>query len=178
MITHIQIRRACHDWLEPRSIGGSLRRCKKNPCFYWRWGNAPRTETLTALQGALESQGIEFLPGNGIRPKEEIITVYEGADAEEQLLNDIYQTMVASDEGVAEKFWSTDLMKFLRKTIPRLMVLQRHNLKDWWKQELKNVLLAARGIKIRIAPWHYYRWVPAKENFKTPFFIYGSKIAL
>lgn len=178
MITYIQIRaaRAMIGWSQDQ-LAEASGVAKRTLASIEAGGNAPRTDTLAALQGALEGQGIEFLPGNGIRPKEEIITVYEGADAEEQLLNDIYQTMVATDEGSRE-ILIYGLDEVSQKDNPQAYGLAKAQLERLMKAGIKERIIGREGNQNYIAPWHYYRWVPAKENFKTPFFIYGSKIAL
>lgn len=135
-----------------------------------------RKDTLAALQKTLEDNGIEFLPGNGVREKDKIITVYEGDEAEEQLLNDIYETMLKEGEGSEVLIYGLEEMD--PKKEPQAFALAKAQLDRLAKAGVTERILGREGNTHFIAPWHSYRWVPAENGFKTPFFIYGTKIAL
>ncbi len=176
MITHIQIRaaRAMINWSQDQlaETAGVAKRTLASI----ELGNPARPDTLSSLQNALEGQGIEFLPGNGVRPKEEIVTVYEGDGAEEQLLNDIYETMLL--EGRSSEILVYGLDEVSQKENPQAYALAKAQLERLMKAGIKERIIGREGNDNFLAPWHYYRWVPNQTGFKTPLFIYGSKIAL
>ena len=53
-----------------------------------------RKDTIHDIQVALENSGIEFLPGSGVRIKEETVTVLYGEEAYWTLLDDVYHTAI------------------------------------------------------------------------------------
>lgn len=136
----------------------------------------PRKDTLAAIQRAFEDHGIEFLPGNGVREREDIITVYEGDEAEEQLLNDIYETMLLEGEGSEILIYGLEEQD--SKENPHEYALAKAQLDRLLKSGISERILGPEGNTNFVAPWHFYRWVPAPNGFQTPFFIYGNKIAL
>lgn len=177
MISPTQIRaaRAMLDWSQDKLA--EVTGLAKRTILTLEQGNTvPRADTANAIQDAFEKNGIEFLPGNGVRQKEEIITVYEGDEAEEQLLNDVYETMLR--EGRDSEILIYGLDETDPKENPQAYALAKAQLERLSKAGIKERIIGREGNTNFVAPWHYYRWVPKEINFKTPLFIYGSKIAL
>lgn len=177
MITSKQVRagRALLGWNQSQlaEIAGVARLSIKN---IENEQTAPRKDTIQAIQKALEDYGLEFLSGNGVRQKDEIITVYEGSEAEEQLLNDVYETMLQEGQGSEILIYGLDETD--QEKNPAEYALAKAQLERLEKAGVEERILGKEGNTNFVAPWHSYRWVPEAKGFQTPFFIYGSKIAL
>lgn len=177
MITPLQIKaaRAMLDWSQD-ILATEAGVAKRTIVMIEQGSVGPRNDTMTAIQGAFERHGIEFLPGNGVRPRDSIIKIYEGDEAEEQLLNDIYETMLLESESKEILIYGLD--EISQAENPQAYGLAKAQLERLTKAGIKERIIGREGNSHFIAPWHYYRWVPEGAGFKTPLFIYGSKIAL
>lgn len=177
MISPIQIKaaRAILDWNQDRlsEVAGVAKRT----IVSIEQGNvAARIDTLNAIQDALELHGIEFLSGNGVRPRDDMVVIYEGEGAEERLLNDIYETMLLEGKGSEILIYGLD--EASEEDNPQGYALAQAQLERLKRAGIKERIISREGNMNFSAPWHYYRWVPADMDFITPLFIYGSKIAL
>ena len=176
MISPQQIRaaRALLDWSQTQlsDLSGvsraSIKNIEKNI-------TAPRKDSIDAIRRALEDHGIEFLPGNGVREKDQIVTTFEGEDAEEQLLNDIYQTMLAEEGG---EVLISGLEEMDPEKNPAEYALAKAHLDRLTNIGVKERILGKEGNDNYIAPWHWYRYLPKEGFASVPLFIYGDKIAL
>lgn len=177
MITATQMRaaRAMLNWSQDK-LAEEAGLAKRTILSLEQGNVVPRSDTAAAIQDAFERNGVEFLPSNGLRQKEEIITVYEGDEAEEQLLNDVYETMLR--QGRDSEILIYGLDETDPKENPEAYALAKAQLDRLTKAGIKERIIGREGNTNFIAPWHYYRWVPKEINFRTPLFIYGSKIAL
>lgn len=177
MITAKQIRaaRALLDWSQAQlaETAGVARVSVKN---IETGATAPRKDTIAAIEKAFSDHGIEFLPGNGVRQKDEIVKIFEGDEAEEQLLNDIYETMLRAGPGGEVLVYGLEEVDLSGN--PMAYALAKAQIDRLIKAGVTERILGPEGNTNFLAPWRCYRWVPAKDGFKTPFFIYGSKIAL
>lgn len=52
-----------------------------------------RSGNIAKIEAALTAGGVDFLPDQGVRPRNDILTVITGADAWLRLLDDIYYTL-------------------------------------------------------------------------------------
>lgn len=134
-----------------------------------------RSDTLNAIQNAFERHGIEFLSGNGVRPRDEIITVFEGDEAEELLLNDIFETVRNNEGGEVLIYGLSELDPQKEKEAYNLAKAQVERLK---KAKITERILGKQGDTNFVGPWTWYRWLPEKGFAAVPLFIYGQKIAL
>lgn len=177
MITSKQMRaaRGLLDWSQAQlaDVAGVARVSIKN---IETGATAPRKDTIEAIQKAFEDHGIEFLPANGVRQRDDIITVYEGSEAEEQLLNDIYHTMLR--EGAGSEVLIYGLIEMDPATYPHEAALARAQIERLKNAGVTERILGSHGNMHFVAPWNYYRWLPAEEFSAVPLFIFGSKIAL
>lgn len=137
---------------------------------------APRSDTMTAIQTALEKHGIEFISGGGVRPRDDLIKIFEGDGAEELLLNDIYETMLLDQGNKEVLIYGLD--EISENENPQAYGLAKAQLDRLTKAGIKERIIGRVGNTNFIAPWHFYRWVPNGTGFTTPLFIYGSKIAM
>ena len=177
MITAKQIRaaRGLLDWSQSdlADISGVARVSVKN---IETGATAPRKDTIAAIEKAFTDHGIEFLPGNGVRQRDDIIVVYEGDEAEEQLLNDIYETMLR--QGPGHEVLIYGLIEMDPDEHPHIHALAKAQVERLRKAGITERIIGCHGNTHFVAPWNYYRWLPADGFAAVPVFAYGSKIAL
>lgn len=134
----------------------------------------PRGDTANALKLAFESYGVEFLPNDGTRMRDESVTVLEGDDANERLLADIFQTL-------RDRSGEEILICGLREPMPddkkSLGILKNH-LAKLQEAGLTERLLIEEGDTNLIAPQKWYRWIPKEYFSATTLQLYASKIAM
>jgi hypothetical protein len=132
-----------------------------------------RDGTLQKIRAVLERRGIEFLPADGIRRKEQSVTMYTGKTCLQDLLLDVYKTLGGEggelliahlDEGQALKSLKAD---FLNDQI----------------QKRKEANITCRALVREndpnlIPPYDSYRAIPDASFSPYPFYIYGPKLAL
>jgi transcriptional regulator with XRE-family HTH domain len=134
---------------------------------------AYREDTIRKISSILEKQGIEFLPGEGVRKKEQTVTTYNGDDCLRDLLIDVYETLrkdggemlVAHlDEGRAISSLTKDfLLELIRKRK---------------EANISCRLLVRADDPNLIPPFDTYRAIPNEFFSQYPFYIYGPKLAL
>lgn len=135
---------------------------------------SPRAETIDQILAALETNGVDFTPGSGVRLKSDIVCVHDGKDAIAALLSSIWKHAPSSEArdvcviGVDEAFASeTDGEVLIRQHYDRLVgagVRQR--------------ILVREGDTRFVAPADCYRWLPQVYFSRVaPIFIYGDHVA-
>lgn len=135
----------------------------------------PRMDTATAIQSAFENHGLEFLPGNGVRERDEYLTILEGPDVLSRLMDDIYETVKNRDMnddiliiGVPEPNFKHPERKAVENHIKRLQEFG-----------VRERIILKEGDTNFIAPPHWYRWIPEQEfNNCSGFYLYGNKFGL
>ena len=176
MISPQQIRaaRALLDWSQTQlsDLSGvsraSIKNIEKNI-------TAPRKDSIDAIRKALEDHGIEFLPGNGVREKDQIVTTFEGEDAEEQLLNDIYQTMLSEEGG---EVLISGLEEMDPEKNPAEYALAKAHLDRLTNIGVKERILVKASNSIFIAPYHWYKFLPSEDFSPVSIFVYSTKVAM
>jgi transcriptional regulator with XRE-family HTH domain len=134
----------------------------------------PKVETLAAIQRALESAGVEFTEGPGVKLQSSVLKtqIFEGSDALVRLCHDMFDTLV----GTGKELMISGLVepKFRdRGGIRILNEIERRT-----KHGIKTKLLSCEGDTTFLAPREEYRWMK-KENFPTvPTYIYDNKYAV
>ncbi len=133
----------------------------------------PRTETLDAIQKALEEAGIEFTDGPGVRLTGDIIKVqiFKGNDSIQRLWNDVLSTLRSGEERLIS---SVDEKKFLSFTGPRF----ERTMDRYRKMGIKGRILCLEGEYEFPDPTSEYRWVPKLVFQEVPYYIYASKYAI
>jgi len=137
----------------------------------------PRQRTLKAIQTALETAGIEFIEGPGVRLQREplYIEMLEGKDVFKKLFDDFYLTLNKTGgellvRGVSENRFMKDarehLINYLRK-------VHRH-------KNIRNRLLVCEGDKRFVGKREtsIYRWVDKEIFGLVPCYIYRDKYAI
>lgn len=176
MITFLQIKaaRAMLDWNQDDLA--KMSGLGKKTIVAIEQGNVnARHDTILAIQNTFEKHGIEFLPGNGVRPRDEIVKVFEGDQAEELLLNDIYETMREVGGGEILIYGLSEMDPVKEKAAYELSKAQIQRL---MRANVTERILGKEGDTNFVAPWNWYRWLPAQGFAAVPLFIYGDKIAL
>jgi len=111
--------------------------------------------------------------GNGVRLKDQVVTVLDGAEGEQSLLDDVYETCKASGEEVliygVHGESPMDHKEFRKKVV-------RH-VERFYGAGLRQRVLKKTGDKNFIAPIEAYKWVSVEETVPVPLYVYGDKIA-
>lgn len=134
-----------------------------------------RKETLEQVFDAFGENGLEFMPGFGVRLKNHIVTVHDDKRATTALLDDIYtHTQAAADRqvciiGLDEGFSvETDGLLLLRSHIERLT-----------KAGIRERILICEGDTRFLNVADSYRWLPRQYFTRNaPIYIYGDRIAI
>jgi len=137
--------------------------------------SSARRETLARIFEAFDSNGVEFLPGTGVRLKNHIVAVHEGKRATTELLDNIFQHASVSPDrevciiGIDEAFSAEiDGTDHLLRHLDRLT-----------KAGIRERVLVCEGDTCFIAATECYRWLPrAYFTRSSPIYIYGDRIAI
>lgn len=127
-------------------------------------------ETLGALQGTFEDMGLEFIPQNGVRVRDDLVTVIEGRTDENtflQLLDDIFYTMRDTGD---EVLWS-----FVDELTSPQPVIERENMIR--SNGIKYRSLVKHGDKNFLHDMEEYRWLPSGQFLANLTAVYGDKFA-
>lgn len=129
-------------------------------------------ETRQTIQDALEKGGLEFLPQNGVRMRDDLLTILEKKDEDDnvflRLLDDIYYTM---RKGYGEVLWS-----FVDDSLssPEFMEKERMVRRTGCPMRA----LVRYGDTHLPYPLEEYRYLPKGFFLNNPSVIYGDKFAL
>jgi transcriptional regulator with XRE-family HTH domain len=129
-------------------------------------------ETRQTIQEALEKGGLEFLPQNGVRMRDDLLTVLEKRDEDDsvflRLLDDIYYTM---RRGYGEVLWS-----FVDDSLSSPEVLEKDRLIRGTGCGMRS--LVRHGDTYLIYPIEEYRYLPKGLFLNNTSVVYGNKFAL
>ncbi len=134
---------------------------------------ACREDTIRKITDILEVRGIEFLPGEGVRKKEQTVTTLTGDDCLQELLLDVYRTL--QDRGGEMLIAHLDEGSAARSLKKEFLDEQIR------KRKVANItcrLLVRADDPNLIPPYDTYRAIPDESFSPYPFYIYGSKLAL
>lgn len=172
MITVRQIRaaRALLDWSQgdlARRAGVSLRALSNIES-----GHAmPRADTQLYLQQALEKAGVDFLSGDGVRLRSEILEIYkyEGREALNFIFTDIFVQLPQGGDVVG---LSLDERAFMESAEDRINEFY----KKIEQQQIRERLLIRKGDRFLIADKSHYRWMRRELFTEVPFIVYGDTV--
>lgn len=165
--------RALLDWQQSdlaEAAGVSLSAVK----LYENGGEKTRKGTISALQAALEENGIEFPPSGGLRAVEDVTSVvrYTGPDFISRWNEDIFAACTNPNEEILtsstdEKWWYHPSVREANKAF-----LQ-------WMETRKIVIhsLIPEGHNVFNLPKKAYRTLPASMLGKITYCLYGDRIA-
>jgi transcriptional regulator with XRE-family HTH domain len=135
--------------------------------------STPRANTLATIQRAFEEAGIEFLPASGVRLRDELILVKEGPEALDNLLDDIYKSLLEKGGevmiyGLEEKIDpSAEEHKKIKKHLDRIL-----------SANITERIILREGDTNFMAPEEFYRWIEPNYFSPYPFILYGNKMAM
>lgn len=139
-----------------------------------------RKETLEDIQKAFEKSGVEFLPGSGVRIKEQTITVMHGIDGYWGMLDDVYHTLLKEGGEICIMGLDETLVtKALGQQDPEEggEKLSKH-INRLQKSRISERLIIKKGDTNIVAPLAWYRCIPEQYFAPYPLYIYGQKIGI
>lgn len=134
---------------------------------------SPRTETLRKLQDAMETAGVEFTSGPGVRLRGDVfqVRIFEGSDSVVRLFEDITQVL---QRGEAMLCNGIDERKFVASGEKRF----NQHLDTWNRLGIKSRILSIHGDDYFVDLREHYRWVPQEKFSSVPYFVYANKYAI
>lgn len=130
-------------------------------------------DTLGLIQDALEKGGLEFGLQNGVRMRDDLLTIIEKQNPDDNvflhLMDDIYYTM--KKRGYGEVLWS-----FVDDSISPPELLEKERLIRESGFSMRSLI--KHGDTNLIYPLHEYRYLPKGFFMNNPTVIYGDKFAL
>lgn len=137
--------------------------------------SSARKDTIAQIYGAFDLNGVEFMPGTGVRLKNDIVAVHDGKRATAALLNSIYTHAQTAPErevciiGLDETFAiDTDGSQVWLGQCDRLA-----------KAGVRQRILICEGETRFLNEAACYRWLP-REYFtrSAPIYVFGDHIAV
>jgi len=125
------------------------------------------------IQKFYEREGIAFTENDGVKWSDNLVSILEGDNANNIVLDDIYKTLKDTGgeiliAGLAEvSKEDTERYNFLVEHIERLK-----------KANITERMIIEEGDDNLVAPIEWYRTLPKGTFSNTPFQIYGDKIAM
>jgi len=129
---------------------------------------SPRDKTMGSIISALEGKNIEFLSPDGLRLKDNEVTIIEGEDSYVRLMDDVYHTVKKGSGDVLFLYLDDSLS-------PESIIDSELRVR---KTGAKFRILAEEGDTYLYYPLEEYRWIPKKYFKKNLYIIYGDKVAL
>lgn len=174
MITKEQIRaaRALLDWSQ-KTLADQCESVSTPTIKLIESGRSHSTPgTLGDIQKTLEDAGLEFLPQNGVRQRDDLLTVLEKQNENDdiylRLLDDIYYTMKGT---YGEILWS-----FIDESVSSDEIIEReHTIR---KDGLTVRALVRHGDTHLTYPLDEYRYIPKGHYLNNPYVVYGDKFAV
>ncbi len=176
MIDFRQIRaaRALLDWSQPELARASGLATSSIKNIESESGIA-RKETLEAVVDAFERNGIEFLPGSGVRIKNQTVSVYDDRHATAELLDDIYTHVQAS---AAREVLILGLDEGYSVDTDGAVLIERHVARLTAAGIRERILVCEGDTRFLNSP-DSYRWLPrAYFTRNAPIYIYGDRVAV
>jgi len=176
MITIEQIRaaRALLNWSQDE-LAAAAAISKPAIANLERGSAQPRTETLNAIQKALEDGGMEFLDNTGVRLRGEKLNVqvFEGKNAYFRLWDDMYETLRHTGGtrllyGIDERLF--DKVAGAKNVVNMMDKFHSHN--------IDSKVLVREGDTYFVEPVSHYRWISNEMFSQIPYFIYSNKYAI
>jgi DNA-binding XRE family transcriptional regulator len=136
-------------------------------------GKVNSTEaTLTAIKNTLEDAGLEFLPQDGVRFRDDLVTVIEKIDEHDniycRLLEHVYQTMKGSYGEVLHSFVDNALSP--QEVIDREQILRKNGL------TFRHLI--RHGDNYLLYPLDEYRFLPKGHYLNNSSLVYGDWYAV
>lgn len=176
MIDHRQIRaaRALLDWSQS-DLARAAAMATSSVKNIESESSSARKETIAQIYDAFDHNGIEFMPGTGVRLKNNIVAVHDGKRATSALQDNIYAHVQSAPErevcimGLDETFSvDTDGAQLIAGHIERLKSVG-----------VRQRILVCEGDTRFLNTPESYRWLPrAYFTRNSPIYVYGDRIAI
>ena len=167
--------RALLDWTQPElaeRCGLAVMTISK---FEKEEGTAvPEVRTLQKITTVFEIAGVVFTDAGGVEPKSNFVTVLEGKDVNNAILDDVYETM-KNKKGAEVLIAGLSEVDADQKE--KYAFLQAH-LKRLKAAGITERILINKGDRNIVAPAEWYRYVPQGQFDNAPFQIYDNKIVM
>ena len=137
----------------------------------------PRTETLKAVQTALELEGVEFLDGKGVRLRGEVLSIesFEGPEIVSLYYDEFLK---AFPSGPAEiLFNGIDNERFDDLYEARLQAYRSFE-KEAQRRGITERILVRDGETKLMSKTNAFRWAPKELFGEIPYAIFGDNIAI
>jgi transcriptional regulator with XRE-family HTH domain len=174
MISREQIKaaRAMLDWSQ-RALAENCESVSEPTIKLIETGKINSTpETLGALQQTLEDAGIEFLPQHGVRFRDDLLTVIERHDENDnvylKLLDDMFYTLKDTGGEV--------LFSFVDNSVTPEIAIEKQKLIR--SQGVRFRFLVRNDDNYLIWPVEEYRYLPEGQFLNNPAIVYGNKFAV
>ena len=138
--------------------------------------STPRANTLSTIQKAFESSGIEFIGLDGVRLRSGNIRIFRGQTGLVDFYNDVYDTVQGIDENeilvsnVDERQFIKNLGNFADVHIERMAKL---------KNKVTYKILIREGDNfLPGSSYAEYRAIPKDLFASVPFYVYADKLAI
>ncbi len=153
MITAKQIRasRALLGWSQ-QDLADAVGLSKPTIVDAERDGHQPRAETLALIQNACEDKGLEFIT-RGVRERDDILTVYEGADCALSFLDNVEKSL-RNSENKEILYYAADQSRSTEDSMKRFI-----SMKD---SGITSRYLIKNGDTHIMEDLSQYRWMPDK----------------
>ncbi len=153
MITAKQIRasRALLGWSQ-QDLADAVGLSKPTIVDAERDGHQPRAETLALIQNACEDKGLEFIT-RGVRERDDILTVYEGADCALSFLDNVEKSL-RNSENKEILYYAADQSRSTEDSMKRFI-----SMKD---SGITSRYLIKDGDSHIMVDLSQYRWMPDK----------------
>ncbi len=139
-----------------------------------------KMDSIQAVRQAFEQSDIEFLPNAGLRKKSDSSEILKGENALDDLATDIAETL--QQTGGELLIYNIDENSTIQSKLTEL--LERLDLPEG-KENIHMRILCTQSLQKTPQPattamaTATCRWAKdAKSNHNTPFYIYGSKVAI
>jgi transcriptional regulator with XRE-family HTH domain len=131
-------------------------------------------ETLETIEKIFDDAGIEFLPGSGLRKKNELVEFYEGKERFDAFYDFIYENLKQHGGGVCLNIYDESVLVRYRKD----PALHRHRMKEL--VDRGNVSFRILTTKSDFVSYGYaqFKWQPNRPPTPSGFYAFGNCLAL
>ena len=140
---------------------------------------AYRENTISKIRDILETHGVEFLPGEGVRRKSAAVDILTGSEGLQQFFNGVHE--YASLHGGTIVMFGIDETTFIKTITPEFSqdYLKRMTEVSRKRPDLKVLSIVCEGdTNFCASEYNEYRWI-SKDVFQAvPFYIYGETLAI
>ena len=138
-----------------------------------------RDATINKIRDHLETHGVEFLPGEGVRRKPVAVDILTGSEGLQAFFNTVHE--YASQHGGTIVMFGIDETTFIKTITPEFSqdYLKRMTEVSRKRSDLKVLSIVCEGdTNFCASDYNEYRWI-SKDIFQAvPFYIYGETLAI